>query len=123
MADSSLCHLNSDTSTTGGKVAASAYVDTLNITEPDLVTVGKNAVLDADAILMPNALEGKSLVMGPVTVEQGARMGGAALALRNCSVRAGAELAETALLPPTLSLRVQGVRWGAFVLEEEEEEV
>jgi len=102
-------------------VAPSAYVDTLSITEPDMVTVGKDAVLDNDAVLMPNALEGTSLVVGPVTVEDHARMGGASLALRNCSIKRGAELAESALLPPTLSLRVQGVRWGAYVLEEEEE--
>lgn len=102
-------------------MASSAYVDTLAITEPDLLTVGQEAVLDTDAVVMPNALEGTSLVMGPVTVEDHARMGGVSLALRNCSVKRGAELAEAALLPPTLSLRVQGVRWGAYVLEEEEE--
>ena len=37
------------------------------------------------------------------------------------TIKRGAELAESAVLPPTLSLRVQGVRFGAYVLEEEEE--
>lgn len=102
----------------GAKVDGSAYVNTLVITEPDLVTVGKQAVLDTDAVLMPNALEGRSLVLGPIIVEDRARVGSASLMLRNCSVKRGAELAETAVLPPTLSLRVKGVRYGAFVLED-----
>ena len=46
-------------------MAPSAYVDTLSVTEPDMVTVGKDAVLDNDAVLMPNALEGTSLVWAP----------------------------------------------------------
>ena len=102
----------------GAKVDGSAYVNTLLITEPDLVTVGKQAVLDTDAVLMSNALEGRSLVLGPIVVEDHARIGSASLMLRNCSVKRGAELAETAVLPPTLSLRVKGVRYGAFVLED-----
>jgi hypothetical protein len=106
----------------GGKIDASAYVDTMQITEPDLLTVGKRATLERDAIVMPNALEGRVMVMGPVVVEDEARLGTASLVLRNCTVKRGAELAETAVLPPTLSLRVKGVRWGAVVLEEQVDE-
>ncbi len=83
--------------------------------------MGKEAVIDSDAVIMPHALEGASLAYGPITVEDHARVGAAALVLRNCSVKRGAELAEAAVLPPTLSVRVQGVRYGAYVLEEEED--
>ena len=107
--------------TPGGNVSTSAYIDTLNVTEPDLLTVGEEAIIDADAVVMPHAMEGPSLVYGPVTVEAHARLGGASLVLRNCAVKRGAELAESAVLPPTLNLRTQGVRYGAYVLEEEEE--
>lgn len=106
---------------TGGKVSTSAYIDTLNVTEPDLLKVGKEAIIDADAVVMPHAMEGTALVYGPVTVEAHARLGGASLVLRNCAVKRGAELAESAVLPPTLNLRTQGVRYGAYVLEEEED--
>lgn len=107
---------------TGGKVSPSAYIDTLTVTEPDLLKVGEEAVIDADAVVMPHALEGESLMYGPVTLEDHARLGGASLVLRNCTIKRGAELAESAVLPPTLNLRVQGIRYGAYVLEEEEED-
>ncbi|TFJ86619.1 hypothetical protein NSK_002273 [Nannochloropsis salina CCMP1776] len=106
----------------GSRTDGSAYINTLTITEPDLLTVGKQAVLDQDAVIMPNALEGRALVLGPVQVENHARLGAASLILRNCSVKRGAELAETAVLPPTLSIRVKGVRYGAFVLEDATDE-
>ena len=102
----------------GGHVDSSAYIDTLFISEPDLLTVGKGAVLDNDAVVMPNAMEGRTLVMGPVVVEDGARMGSVSLVLRNTAIKRGAELAETSVLPPTLALRVKGTRYGAYVLEE-----
>jgi hypothetical protein len=78
------------------------------------LTVGKRA--------MPNALEGRVMVMGPVVVEDEARLWTASLVLRKCTVKRGAELAETAVLPPMLSLRVKGVRYGAIVLEEATDE-
>ena len=106
----------------GSRTDGSAYINTLTITEPDLLTVGKQTVLDQDAVIMPNALEGRALVLGPVQVEDHARLGAASLILRNCSVKRGAELAETAVLPPTLSIRVKGVRYGAFVLEDATDE-
>lgn len=102
-------------------MSPSAYVDTLSVTEPDLLTVGEAAVIDADALIMPHALEGKALVYGPVKLEDHTRVGGASLVLRDSSIMRGAELVESAVLPPTLKLRVQGVRYGAYLLDEEEE--
>lgn len=41
----------------------------IQVSEPDLLRVGKQASLEPEAIIMTNALEGKSLRMGRARVD------------------------------------------------------
>ena len=99
----------------GSKVHPTAYVDTLLITEPDLLVVGKRAIIDCDAAIIGNVIEDRRLHMGMVKVEGAARLGVASTTLRDCTVSRAAELADAALLPPSQSIRPGGLRLGADV--------
>lgn len=42
----------------------------MQVTEPDLLSVGKGAALEEEAFVMTNSLEGERLKLGPATIEQ-----------------------------------------------------
>jgi len=100
----------------GGKVHPTAYIDSLKITDPDRLVVGKNAIIDSHAAMVCNVMENdRKLVMGDIRIMGGARLGAAASILRDCVVGRGAELADGAFLPPSQHLRPGGRRVGADV--------
>ena len=101
----------------GAKVHPSAYINTLHVTDHDLLEVGPRAVLDTDCTVMPVGPEEGGLRLGKVRVEGGARMGVTSVVLRDTLLQPKGELADCGFLPPSHGVRFDGVRYGANLTE------
>lgn len=104
----------------GAKTHFRAVINSLEVNDPDLLTVGSGGVLDEDSIACTYTVEeDRQMVLGQVCVHQGGRMGVGSIALRGAIVQNQAELADVSLLPPDAEIRAGTVRKGTAIEEEE----
>lgn len=103
-------------------------VNSLDVGDPDVLHVGKNAVLDEGAVLSSAALEKRDLggrrmlTLGPIRVREGGRVGCGAVVMAGTQVGQGAMVCDASLLPPDAVVRPGGRRQGVALSQVEEEE-
>ena len=99
----------------GAHVDPSAYMDTVMVSDPDLLHVDKLAVVE-DATITPGDLEGSQLHLGPIRIGRGAYVGVGSTMLRDTAVEYGGELGAGAFLPSSHRVKCGEVRYGASLL-------
>ena len=82
----------------GASIGRRVYLDTVQISEFDLVTIGDDACLDADATLQTHLFEDRVMKMSHVEVGAGCAVGAESLVLYDSRMEAGATLGGLSLL-------------------------
>ncbi|MCK6471542.1 MAG: hypothetical protein L6R28_07335 [Planctomycetes bacterium] len=83
------------------------------LVDPQLITVGRHAVIGEGALLMAHSIERGTVRLGPIVIEQGATVGARAVVMPGCRLGTGATLAACALLPRNTRIPA-GETWGGI---------
>lgn len=83
------------------------------LVEPQLITVGRHAVIGEGALLMAHSIAHGTVCLGPIVIEQGATVGARAVVMPGCRLGTGATLAACALLPRDMHIPA-GEIWGGI---------
>ena len=94
----------------GAKVGAGVCMETICLTEYDLITIGDGACLGADATLQTHLFEDRVMKMSTLTVGANCTVGADAVVLYDTCMEAGAELGALSLLMKGETLPA-GTRW------------
>lgn len=96
----------------GARIGAGAMVCG-KLVEPQLITVGRHAVIGEGALLMAHAIDRGTVRLGPIVIEQGATVGARAVVMPGCRLGTGATLAACAMLPRNTHIPA-GEVWGGI---------
>ena len=97
----------------GAKIGHRVSINTVEIYDWNLITIGDDVVLGGDCCLMAHSVEGNIMTMRPIVIENGAMVGGNAKVMPGCTIEAGAVLGASSLL--TKNERIPaGQMWGGM---------
>jgi non-ribosomal peptide synthetase-like protein len=82
----------------GSRIGQRVYLDTTDITEHDLVAIGDEAEINADATLQTHLFEDRVMKMGQVDIGARANVGSVSLVLYNTRMEPGSRLNDLSLL-------------------------
>jgi carbonic anhydrase/acetyltransferase-like protein (isoleucine patch superfamily) len=83
----------------GMKLGAGSVLNTTNIYDHDLISIGDNVVIGGDAVLTGHIVEGRELIRKRITIHDGAVIGLHAVLLPGCTVGAGCHVGALSLVP------------------------
>ena len=81
----------------GARIGRRVLINTTNVNDFDLITIGDDVVLGGDCTVIAHLLEGGQLGFAPVVLEKGAQVGASATVMPGVRLGAGAVLGASAV--------------------------
>ncbi len=82
----------------GCKIGKRVFIDTTDITEHDMITIGDDAIINENATLQSHLFEDRIIKIGPVTIGANCSVGSLSVILYNTEMQAGSELGDLSVL-------------------------
>jgi non-ribosomal peptide synthetase-like protein len=101
----------------GARIGHGVVINTCNVFDFDLISVGDRAVLGGDAVVIGHVGEGGVLHLAPVTIGRDCTVGQSAIVFPGAVMEDGSVLGALSLLPKDRRLPA-GTRWGGNPLVE-----
>ncbi len=97
----------------GAKIGHRVSINSVEIYDWNLITIGDDVVIGGDCCLMAHSVEGGTMHMRPIVIEKGAMVGGNSKVMPGCVIEEGAVLGASSLL--TKGERIPaGHMWGGM---------
>jgi non-ribosomal peptide synthetase-like protein len=94
----------------GAKIGQRVYIDTLDMTEFDLVTIGDDACLNEGCTIQTHLFEDRVMKLGRIEIGNGCSVGAGALVLYETHMADGSYLEDQSLLTKGVA-RPAGTSW------------
>jgi non-ribosomal peptide synthetase-like protein len=82
----------------GAKIGRRVYMETSDLSEFDLVSIGDEAAVNSDATLQTHLFEDRVMKMSSITLGRGSSVGAVSLVLYDSEIQSGASLGASSLL-------------------------